>query len=167
MIHEEKETLSVAQKTERYSTIEEPEIRPDDIEDGDLALKVLHTHFEPYSKEEEKRVLRKIDYRLASLMLLVNGIQFVDKLVIVSRFFPEHTQLTNIPDDIAGCNVWARYRSSSEGSRILAAHKHLLHRLPHCTIPNEYSYATIPNWEIYHRQSCSMGHCLDLHGFMH
>ena len=59
----------------------EPELHVDKIQDGDLALKVLHTHFEPYTADEERRVLRKIDLRLALLMLLVNGIQFVDKLV--------------------------------------------------------------------------------------
>lgn len=71
---------SVAQHSEQ-SFSEEPKIHPGDIQDGDLALEVLHTRFEPYTKEEEKRVLRKIDIRLALLMLLINGIQFVDKLV--------------------------------------------------------------------------------------
>lgn len=51
--------------------------------DGDLALQVLHTHYESYTAEEEKRLLRKIDIRLALLMLFVNGIQFVDKLVCI------------------------------------------------------------------------------------
>jgi hypothetical protein len=51
------------------------------VEDGDLALNLLQSHFEPYTKEEEKKVLRKIDLRLALVMLFVNGIQFVDKLV--------------------------------------------------------------------------------------
>lgn len=62
-------------------SIEEPKLRADEVPDGDLALKILHTHFEPYTKDEEKRLLRKIDLRLALLMLFVNGIQFVDKLV--------------------------------------------------------------------------------------
>jgi hypothetical protein len=51
------------------------------IEDGDEALKILHTHYEPYTKEEERRVLRKIDLRLIVVMLVVNGLQFVDKNV--------------------------------------------------------------------------------------
>jgi hypothetical protein len=51
------------------------------IGDGDEALKILHTHYEPYTKEEERRVLRKIDLRLIIVMLLVNGLQFVDKNV--------------------------------------------------------------------------------------
>jgi hypothetical protein len=79
MVNVEKVAASAAQHNEQFS--EEPKIRADEIQDGDLALKVLHTHFEPYTKDEEKRLLRKIDYRLALLMLLVNGIQFVDKLV--------------------------------------------------------------------------------------
>lgn len=49
--------------------------------DGDAALKLLHTHYEPYTKEEEKKVLRKIDLRLVVVMLVVNGIQFIDKQV--------------------------------------------------------------------------------------
>jgi hypothetical protein len=52
------------------------------VEDGDDALKILHSHYEPYTKAEEKRVLRKIDLRLVILMFIVNGTQFVDKLVI-------------------------------------------------------------------------------------
>lgn len=54
------------------------------VQDGDLALQVLQTHYEPFTKEEERRVLWKIDTRLALLMLFVNGIQFVDKLVSTS-----------------------------------------------------------------------------------
>ncbi|TPX10390.1 uncharacterized protein E0L32_008609 [Thyridium curvatum] len=52
------------------------------VKDGDDALAILHSRFEPYTKEEEERLLRKIDIRLALLMLFVNGIQFVDKLTI-------------------------------------------------------------------------------------
>lgn len=51
------------------------------IHDGDDALQILHTHYEPYTAEEELAVKRKIDRRLVPLMLLVNGIQFVDKMV--------------------------------------------------------------------------------------
>lgn len=61
-------------------------VHPSNVQDGDIALNVLHSHFEPFTKEEEKKVLRKIDVRLALLMLLVNGIQFVDKLVRHSYF---------------------------------------------------------------------------------
>lgn len=39
--------------------------------DGDEALKILHTHFEPYTPEEEKKVLRKIDMRMCLLMLVI------------------------------------------------------------------------------------------------
>jgi hypothetical protein len=53
------------------------------VKDGDDALQILHAEFEPYTKEEEKRVLRKIDFRLVILMLIINGIQFVDKTVFL------------------------------------------------------------------------------------
>lgn len=72
---------AVAQHTEQSSLSEEPKIQPNNIPDGDEALKILHTHFEPYTSAEEKHLVRKIDFRLALLMLFVNGIQFVDKLV--------------------------------------------------------------------------------------
>lgn len=49
------------------------------VYDGDDALKILHTHFEPYTAVEERKVLRKIDRRMVLLMLIVNGIQFIDK----------------------------------------------------------------------------------------
>jgi hypothetical protein len=45
--------------------------------DGDEALKILHGEYEPYTNEEEKRVLRKIDI----VILIINGLQFVDKNV--------------------------------------------------------------------------------------
>lgn len=84
MTNNEKIASSVAEHREQNIFSDEPKIRADDVQDGDLALKILHTHFEPYTKEEEKRLLRKIDFRLALLMLFVNGLQFVDKLVSIS-----------------------------------------------------------------------------------
>ena len=57
------------------------------VQDGDEALKILHEEFELYTEDEEKRVRRKIDVRLVLLMLIVNGLQFVDKSVRI----PKHT----------------------------------------------------------------------------
>lgn len=54
----------------------------DKIHNGDDALQFLQQGHEPYSKEEERRVLRKVDIRMLTLMLIVNGFQFVDKNVI-------------------------------------------------------------------------------------
>jgi MFS transporter, ACS family, allantoate permease len=50
--------------------------------DGDEALKVLHTHYEPYSPEEEKSLLRKIDYRMCILMLIISEIVFSWSLIL-------------------------------------------------------------------------------------
>lgn len=81
------EKTTAASHDEQVSCNDEPKLRHEEIHDGDLALKVLHTSFEPYTPQEEKRLLRKIDFRLALLMLFVNGIQFVDKLVsLLLRF---------------------------------------------------------------------------------
>jgi ACS family allantoate permease-like MFS transporter len=51
------------------------------IHDGDDALKILNSHYEAFTPEEERKVLRKIDWRMCSLMLLINGMQFIDKNV--------------------------------------------------------------------------------------
>lgn len=142
--------MSVAQHTEGSSAIEQTKIGLDDIEDGDLALKVLHTHFEPFSKEEEKRVLRKIDYRLASLMLIINGIQFVDKLVSLSIFSHLANTADQKTDYLSSCHIWPYHRGPSERAGIFTSHQHILHWLPGCTIPNQHSHATIPHRQIHH-----------------
>ncbi|KAI1622124.1 major facilitator superfamily domain-containing protein [Exophiala viscosa] len=80
--NDEKIASSTPHHYEQDIMQDEPKIRSEDIQDGDLALKILHTHYEPFTPAEEKRLLRKIDFRLAVLMLFVNGIQFVDKLTI-------------------------------------------------------------------------------------
>ena len=48
---------------------------------GDVALKFLGDDVEPITEEEEKRVLRKIDWRLVPVMMLVNSVQLIDKNV--------------------------------------------------------------------------------------
>jgi hypothetical protein len=73
--------VSTQIEVDRKESINGEKVKIVDIEDGDLALKILHTHYEPFTKDEERRVLRKIDLRLALLMLVINGLQFVDKLV--------------------------------------------------------------------------------------
>ena len=51
------------------------------IHDGDEALKFVADHYVEFSPEEEKKVVRRIDFRMMPIMMAVNGIQFVDKLV--------------------------------------------------------------------------------------
>lgn len=84
------EKISANSHDERVSYDDEPKLNKEHIRDGDLALKVLHTNFEPYTEQEEKRLVRKIDFRLALLMLFVNGIQFVDKLVSCRFYLAFH-----------------------------------------------------------------------------
>jgi hypothetical protein len=60
-----------------------PAVLADKLQDGDEALHILQTEFVEYSPEEERRLRWKIDLRLVTVMLIVNGIQFVDKLVCV------------------------------------------------------------------------------------
>jgi hypothetical protein len=96
----ELETVATTQTEAQYSQ---------KVQDGDEALKILHEEFEPYTEEEEKRVLRKIDIRLVLLMLIVNGLQFVDKSVSTctseSQNLLYHKVLT-IPDHHVGSHVW-------------------------------------------------------------
>lgn len=60
-----------------------PAVLADKLQDGDEALHILQTEFVEYSPEEERRLRWKIDLRLVTVMLIVNGIQFVDKLVCI------------------------------------------------------------------------------------
>ncbi|KAJ5623623.1 hypothetical protein N7490_012228 [Penicillium lividum] len=53
-------------------------------EDGDIALEFLQTHAQEYTKEEERRVMRKVDIRMVTIMLVINGIQFVDQNTLSS-----------------------------------------------------------------------------------
>lgn len=53
------------------------------LQGGDEALEILQTEFVEYSPEEERSLRWKIDLRLVTIMLIVNGIQFVDKLVSI------------------------------------------------------------------------------------
>lgn len=48
---------------------------------GDEALKILGSHVELITEEEERKVLRKIDWRLIPVMMLVNSVQLIDKNV--------------------------------------------------------------------------------------
>jgi ACS family allantoate permease-like MFS transporter len=66
------------------------------IQGGDDALQFLQTHHEQYTKEEERRVMRKVDIRMVLLMLIINGIQFVDKNVsIIYKYILANFRLTN------------------------------------------------------------------------
>jgi hypothetical protein len=83
--HTEKSDVSEVEHSDSFH-MEESKVEVEKVRDGDDALKILHTHYEPYTQDEEKRLLRKIDLRLALLMLVVNGLQFVDKLVCLSSY---------------------------------------------------------------------------------
>ncbi|CAK7235589.1 hypothetical protein SBRCBS47491_009347 [Sporothrix bragantina] len=52
------------------------------VKSGDEALEILGTNYVNFTKEEEAVVRRKIDRRLMPIMLLVNGMQFIDKNTI-------------------------------------------------------------------------------------
>jgi len=107
------------------------------VDDGDDALKVLHSHFEPYTKAEEKKVLRKIDLRLILLMFIVNGTQFVDKLVssITGAYL---TPLDNFPS----CDIRYHQRSPSYRTGIQLVDQFILHWLFNRSISHELPDAT-------------------------
>ncbi|KAJ6107998.1 hypothetical protein N7523_009321 [Penicillium sp. IBT 18751x] len=60
----------------------QPVFLAEKLQDGDEALEILQSQYVEYSPEEERKLRWKIDLRLVSVMLVVNGIQFVDKLTI-------------------------------------------------------------------------------------
>jgi hypothetical protein len=115
---------------------------------ADEGLTILSNN-EPYTKEEESRVKRKIDFRLVILMLFINGLQYVDKMVFLS-----YTDIDNrICGDIRNHQPGATCRT-----RIQLVDKHLLHRLPCRSVSYKLSYATLPNRQIHHSKLYSLGY---------
>lgn len=86
------------------------------IVDGDIALTILQTHFDPFTPEEEKRVRRKIDFRMVPLMLLVNGIQYVDKNVGKTSPPSAEVGINALKDGRKCCHIWSRKTSPSQGA---------------------------------------------------
>jgi hypothetical protein len=77
------EHVEASRDIELAHAVTETDIRhlSEKVVDGDEALKVLQDHFEPFTPEESNRVRWKIDRHLVAVMLVINGIQFVDKNV--------------------------------------------------------------------------------------
>jgi hypothetical protein len=82
MATQQKNNVSMAIEMENCpATTTPPVFLANKLHDGDYALQILQTEFIEYTSEEERRLRRKIDFRLVPIMIVVNGIQFVDKLV--------------------------------------------------------------------------------------
>jgi hypothetical protein len=103
------ETVATTQTEAQYSQ---------KVQDGDEVLKILHEEFEPYTEEEEKCVLRKIDVRRVLLMLIVNGLQFVDKSVSTKSQNLLHHKVLTIPDHHVSSHVWNHSTGPPRGPRI-------------------------------------------------
>ena len=121
------------------------------VKDGDEALQILHAEFEPYTKEEEKRVLRKIDLRLVILMLIINGLQFVDKTVFLKA--------TLIYIDHPYCSdVRYHHASTPRWSRLQPFDQYILHWIPRRAVSDKLFDATLSHWEVSHCQHCPVGY---------
>jgi hypothetical protein len=101
----------------------QPGFLAEKLQDGDEALEILQNQYLEYTPEEEKKLRWKIDLRLVSVMLIVNGIQFVDKLVCC--YFELQVNLNLIyfkanmlVDYRICCDIWSRYRSSPKGAGV-------------------------------------------------
>jgi hypothetical protein len=115
---------------------------------ADEGLTIL-SGYEPYTKEEEARVKRKIDFRLVILMLFINGLQYVDKMVFLS-----YADIDNrIGSDIRDYQPGAACRT-----RIQHANQYILYWLPRRTVSHKLSYATLSDRQIYHRELYSVGY---------
>ena len=134
------ETVATTQTEAQYSQ---------KVQDGDEVLKILHEEFEPYTEEEEKCVLRKIDVRRVLLMLIVNGLQFVDKSVSTSKSQNLlHNKVFTIPDHHVSSHVWNNYTGPPRGPRIQLGDQYLLYWIPYCPVSNQYTHASLSNGEI-------------------
>jgi len=103
------------------------------VQDGDEALKILQGEYEPYAKEEEKRVLRKIDFRLIIVMLIINGLQFIDKNVNLLATRNIETSLIS-EDHLGGRYIWHYRPGAPRWTRIQLVDQHLLHWIPRCPV---------------------------------
>jgi len=74
-----KEDVSTTRGQQDLGIIRESDLEGDDIDDNAKVLRGQRIDFTP---EEEKRVLRRIDWRLMVIMALATGIQFVDKAAL-------------------------------------------------------------------------------------
>lgn len=68
-------------KVPKTADISHEEVSKPAVIGGDEALEVLGDHAEPISEEEAAAVLKKIDWRLMPVLILVNAIQLTDKNV--------------------------------------------------------------------------------------
>lgn len=73
--------LNIHLENVEQQRIDDVVLSTEKVHNGDEALAFIVDHHEAFTPDEEKRVRRKIDIRLVPIMLVVNGIQFVDKLV--------------------------------------------------------------------------------------
>ncbi|CAK7212681.1 hypothetical protein SBRCBS47491_001549 [Sporothrix bragantina] len=62
--------------------VEEAAFEKQDLVNDDEALKYLNNHVIQVTPEEEKAVLRKIDWRVIPLLMAINCIQLIDKVTI-------------------------------------------------------------------------------------
>lgn len=105
---DDRETASVDQLEHAQPTVIIPAEVVDKIQNGGDALEFLREGHQPYSKEEEKRVMHKVDVRMLALMLIVNGCQFVDKnvgLPPVSSYLVLLGLIVSI-DNVICWNLW-------------------------------------------------------------
>ena len=140
-------------------------IMTDKIKHGDEALKFMTEHDgEAVTPEEEKKVLRKIDFRLLPIMMLLNTLQLVDKnvsatmdkaaTVLFSLWIANPVFLS--ADTLHSSCLRPRDAGQTRGTAVLAARIALLHRIPCRRIPFQ-----LPDAEAAHRQvSDSQRHTL-------
>jgi cob(I)alamin adenosyltransferase len=71
----------VAKSTVSHIEDSNKEIEKDILKSGDEALAFLGGHIQSVSEEENAAVLKKIDWRLMPVLVIVNCIQLIDKNV--------------------------------------------------------------------------------------
>lgn len=133
----------------------EKEELPTKNQGQDDVLEFLRGGAEEFSEEEAKAVLKKIDWRLTPVLVLVNCIQLVDKNV---RSPSPTVFIADLTDSWFRSHLWPH--STSQPSRIsiqYAGHA-LLHRIHGCRIPIQLSHAEIPHWKVSDHQFYTLGY---------
>ena len=77
--------------------------------DMDVALKYIKDAGQPSEKVDEKKLIRKIDWRIVPIMFACYTMQFIDKVLINASFFffffPLPSPVLEIPRPFALCFI--------------------------------------------------------------
>lgn len=130
----------------------------------DEALKVLAQYAgdESWTPEEEKKLVRRLDRKLISLLVVTYGLQYYDKAMLSQAVSSLHERLSDSIADNVGSLRLARRPASEHRQPLLLLRLHLLPGL-HCRqLPSNPHGAALADRACRIRHCCNLGSMLDV-----